>query len=318
MRMSRLAHSDLVRPVSILAAVLAGLLLAAALGHTLLGARSAFSVLQYFATLGPVALGLGLTMILREYDLAVGATMGLAGCVAVLTGGAHPVFGLVCGLATGLAIGGLQGALIVALKLSSIPVTLGGLMTVGGLSFVVTGNQSITYPDLAIAMAVNAPEFGIFSGRSLIAIGLFAAASILLGTTRIGRDLAGAGSDRPAAAVAGVRTDAAVVLAFIASGMLSALSGVLLSYGLATASPAGLTEILVPATAAAIIGGVSLAGGRGQPLGLAAGVLTLCLLNAGLNMLGASPFLQNVVLGGVLLVVAVLDAPLLLRRLRVA
>lgn len=315
---TRLSHSDLVRPFLILATVAASLLLVAALGHAALGARSAFSVLQYFATLGPVALGLGLTMILREYDLSVGSTMGLAGCVAVMTGAAHPAVGLLCGLATGLVIGGLQGMAMVALKLSSIPVTLGGLMTVGGLSFVVTGNQSISYPDLAVAMAVNEPVLGIFSWRSLVAIALFLIAAVLLGMTRVGRDLAGAGSDRRAASMAGVRTELAVVLAFMTSGALAALSGVLLSYGLAAASPIGLTDVLVPATAAAIIGGVSLSGGRGHPLGIAAGVLTLCMLNAGLNLFGASPFVQIVVLGGVLLAVAVFDAPLLLRRLRFA
>ena len=113
-----------------------------------------------------------------------------------------------------------------------------------------------------------------------------------------------------------MRTGPVLLLVFVTSGALSALSGVLLSYSLASASPAGLTDVLVPATAACIIGGVSLTGGRGTALGVALGVLTLCLLDAGFSVLGTSPFMQNVVLGAVLLAVAVADAPLLTRYVR--
>jgi ribose/xylose/arabinose/galactoside ABC-type transport system permease subunit len=273
--------------------------------------------MQYFATLAPVALGLGLTMITREYDLSVGSVLGVAGCIAIISGAGNPYLGLLYGLGTGVVIGLVQGMLIVGLRMSSIPVTLGGLMTIGAFSYVITGNQTIASPDLNVAMAVNAPVLGVFSVRSVVALACCLVAAVILAYTRIGRDLSASGSDRRAAATAGVRTDVALVLVFMTSGGLSALSGVLLSYSLAAASPVGLTDILVPATAACIIGGVSLSGGRGHPIGIAAGVLTLCVLSAGLNALGASPFVQNLVMGGVLLAVAVGDAPLLLRRLRV-
>jgi ribose transport system permease protein len=313
----RLENSDVTRPALVLSTVFVALLSMAFFMHTSLDARSAYSVLQYFATLAPVALGLGLTMIAREYDLSVGSTLGLAGCVAVIAGAGNPYLGLLCGVGAGLLVGLVQGALIVGLRMSSIPVTLGGLLTIGAVSYVITGNQTITYPDLDVAMAVNAPVFGILSERSLIAVACFVVAASIVTYTRIGRDLAASGSDRKAATTAGVRTGVVLVLVFMTSGGLSAFSGVLLSYSLAAASPVGLTDILVPATAASIIGGVSLSGGRGHPMGIAAGVMTLCVLNAGLNALGASPFVQNVVMGGVLLAVAVSDAPLLLRRLRV-
>jgi len=311
-----LLTSDATRPFVVLATVLATLLVVAAGTRTAVDAHLAFSVLQYFATLAPVALGLGLTMIAGEYDLSVGSVLGLAGCVTVITGATSPALGLACGMALGAFAGLLQGLLIVWLRLSSVSVTLGGLMSLGALSYVVTGNRTVTYPDLGVAMAVNAPIGGIVSARGVIAFACYAVVALLLRETRVGRDLAATGSDRAAALTAGVRTDVVLVLVFATSGALAALSGVLLSYSLASASPAGLTDVLVPATAATIIGGVSLSGGRGHPLGVAAGVLTLCVLDAGLNALGASPFMQNVAMGAVLLVVAIGDAPLLTRYLR--
>ena len=88
----------------------------------------------------------------------------------------------------------------------------------------------------------------------------------------------------------------------------------MLSYSLASASPAGLSDVLVPATAAAILGGVSLGGGTGRPLGIATGVLILAVLRSGLNAVGAPPFVNDIAMGAMLVTVAILDGPYLMRR----
>lgn len=274
-----------------------------------------FSILQYFATIGPVALGLGLTMIAREFDLSVGSTMSLAGCIAVIASASDPYLGAVCGIGSGLLIGLVQGLAITGLGLSSISVSLGALMTLAGLSYVVTGNLTVPLNHLEITSAINAPILGIFSFRSLFAIACFVAASLVFDRTRIGAQLIATGSDRTAATTAGVRTNQTVVVIFMISGGLAAASGVFLTYGLSVASPSGLTDILVPAISASIIGGVALSGGRGTPIGIAFGTLTLCLLNAGLNALGVSPLAQQVILAAVLFSVALAAAPRLYRIL---
>ena len=97
--------------------------------------------------------------------------------------------------------------------------------------------------------------------------------------------------------------------------MLAALAGSLLSYSLAAASPVALADTLVPAAAAAIIGGVSLSGGKGTPIGIAGGVLVLAVLRSGLTAIGVPPFAHDIVTGAVLLAVALLDAGDLERRL---
>jgi ribose transport system permease protein len=267
-----------------------------------------FSVLQQFATIGPIALGLGLSMTIREFDLSVGGMLSLSGCIAVLTGAQYPVLGVALAVLCGLIWGLFQGAMMVWLRLGSIGVTLGGLLTLGGLAYVVTGNVSISYPRMDVALAVNSPVAHIFSLRSLIALAAFMVAAFFMARTRVGRDVYATGSDRRAAMVAGVRTDAIIPAIFACSGALTALAGSLLSYSLAAASGVALTDALVPATAAAIIGGVSLTGGKGTPIGIIGGVLVLCLLSAGLNAVGVPPAVQDVVTGGVLFMVAVADA----------
>jgi ribose/xylose/arabinose/galactoside ABC-type transport system permease subunit len=268
-----------------------------------------FSILQYFATIGPVALGLGLTMIAREFDISVGGTMSLAGCIAVICSGNDPYTGAFCGIAAGLLVGLLQGILVTGLKLSSISVSLGALITLAGLAYVVTNNQTIPLNHPEITGGINAPILSVFSFRSLFAIGCFAVAGVVFARMRIGSELIATGSDRTAAATAGVRVNRIVIATFMLSGALAASSGVFLTYGLSVASPSGLTDVLVPSISAAIIGGVSLAGGRGSPVGIALGALTLCMLNAGLNALSVSPVAQQIILAAVLFTVAVTAAP---------
>ena len=307
--------SPALRPFFLLAAIIALLALADAGQGRFLNRATTFSVLQQFATIGPVALALGLSMIVREFDLSVGGMLSLAGCIAVMTGAGNPVLGAAIAVLAGCAAGLIQGSIMVWLGLSSVSVTLGGLLTLCGLTYVLTGNATIAYARMDIALLVNDPILGVFSLRSATALLAFALAALIMARTRIGRDVVAVGSDRRAALVAGVEVDRVLVGVFMVSGMLTGLAGALLSYSLAAASPVALADTLIPAAAAAIIGGVSLSGGKGTPLGIAAGVLVMAVLRSGLTAIGVPPFAHDVVTGGVLLAVALLDAEELQRRL---
>jgi ribose/xylose/arabinose/galactoside ABC-type transport system permease subunit len=315
--MSRWRHLDgpHARPFAVLGACI--ILLAAIDGAEgrFLSAATAYSTLQIFATISLVTLGLGLTMMIREFDLSVVGMYGMAGCVAVLAGTHHPWLGLSLALAIGLIAGIAQGFIIVRLRLSSVGVTLGGLLVFVGIAFVLTESRSLPYDNLGVALLLNERIGGIFSVRSLVPIAFFAAAVVIFAWTRLGRDIIAIGSDRRAAITTGVKVDTLIIGIFAVSGLCAALSGALLSYSLASASPAGLSDVIAPAAAGAILGGVSLGGGSGRPLGIAAGALTLAVLRSGLNAVGAPPFVNDIAMGTVLLAVAVLDGPYLARRL---
>jgi ribose/xylose/arabinose/galactoside ABC-type transport system permease subunit len=240
---------------------------------------------------------------------------GMAGCIAVLTGTQNPWLGLGFALAIGLITGAAQGFIIVRLHLSSIGVTLGGLLVCVGIAFVLTESRSLPYENLAIALLLNERFFEVFSIRSIVAVAIFAGVAVLFVWTRLGRDIIAIGSDRRAAQTTGVQVDGLIIGVFAFSGLCAALSGALLSYSLASASPAGLSDVIASAAAGAILGGVSLGGGTGRPLGIAAGALTLAVLRAGLNAVGAPPFVNDITIGAVLLAVAFLDGPYLARRL---
>jgi ribose/xylose/arabinose/galactoside ABC-type transport system permease subunit len=303
------------RPYMFLAAAVLLLTLLDWGGGRFLSQATVISTLQSFATLGPAALGLGLTMLIGEFDLSVAGMFGLAGCIAVLTGTEHAWLGLLLALLAGCGFGLVQGMIITTLNIASVGVTLGGLLTAVGIAFVLTESQSLTYPNMELALALNERMAGIFSPRSLVAMAVFAVVIFILGFARLGRDMIAIGSDRRAAVTSGVSVNAIVIGTFAFSGLAASLSGALLSYSLASASPSGLSDVLVPAAAAAILGGVSLSGGTGTPLGITAGVLTLALLRSGLNAVGAPPFAHDVAMGTILLTVAVLDSSHLGRQM---
>lgn len=204
---------------------------------------------------------------------------------------------------------------MVRLRLGSIGITLGGLLIFAGVAYVLTENRSIPYENIGVALEMNRRFASIFSIRSLLTLVIFILAGVVIAMTRIGRDIIAIGSNRRAAIIGGVNVDGLIIAVFAFSGATTALSGALLSYSLASAAPTGLTDVIVPAVAAAILGGVSLGGGTGRPLGIAVGALVLGMLRAGFNALGAPPFVNDISMGPILILVAITDGAWFLRRL---
>jgi ribose transport system permease protein len=268
-----------------------------------------YNTLQGLAPLGLLTLGLGLTMIAGEFDLSVVGSYALGGMIAVKAGQSSPVLGVAAAVAAGAATGALQGGLIARLRISSLPVTLAAYIALLGLASAMSGGLSVTYANSAASLWVDQGIGGIFSPRSLVTLAAFAIAALILGRTRLGREVRAIGGDRRASRVAGVRVERVLVGLFTASGALAALSGALLSFGYASANPAPGLQPLILSAVACLAGGVSLAGGRGLPAGLLAGALSVALV-AQLVAITALPDYSTGLLDAALLAVIVaVDAP---------
>lgn len=272
-----------------------------------------YNALQYFAGAGLLALALGITMVAGEFDLSTVGLFGLAGMIAVQTGQGSPLVGVLLALAAAAAIGVVQGVLVAKLRINSMTVTLGGYLSVLGLTAVLGNSKSVPYPDYTVGASLDQSIATFFSQRSLIAIAMFVLVALTMRYTTIGRHVRAIGGDRRASRVVGVRVDRYLIGVFVASAMLSALGGAMLGYSQATAVPdVGLSPLIFGVTAT-LLGGVTLAGGKGGPLGIAAGALTLALLNELFAVLQTADYVSNLVTGGLLLVVTVISAPDILR-----
>ena len=267
---------------------------------------------QTFADLGLIALALGITMIAGGFDLSVIGMYGLGAMVAVKLGTSSPMLGVIAALATGALAGAVQGTIVARLRMNSMTVTLGGYLILLGITGVLGHNKNVQYTDFGVAASLNEPIATIFSPRSLITLGIFALVFFLMWLTRLGTDVRAVGGERRASRTAGVRVDAYVVGVFVVSGMIAGLGGALHGYSVATAAPDPGLAPLIFAITAALLGGIALAGGRGTAAGIAAGVLTLSLLQEFFAIQATPEYVSSIVTGGLLVVVAVIAAPDLL------
>ena len=266
-----------------------------------------FTIFEGFAWLGLAALAVGVTIIAGELDLSVGSVAAVAGIIAVSTVediGLIPA--VVVATLLGLAYGAAQGYLIHRLKIHSLVFTLGTLIALRGLAFMISGENTVVMKDLDIADMVRR-QLWIFSPFSLVTILVFALVGLFLVYTRFGREIFAIGGGRQEAAAAGVPLVRPLVLVFALSGSMAALAGALTSIKSGSAGPAAFEQLLLPAATAALIGGVSLLGGKGSVIGIAIGALTLRFISSGLSLGGAPFYILTLATGAVLVVVVVLE-----------
>jgi len=264
-----------------------------------------YDVMQSVAALGLVSLGLGLTVLIAEFDLSVAAMTGLGGMLAVISGESSPLLGVLIAAGAGLAVGAAQGCIIAWGRFNSMAVTLGTLLLLSGATQILSNSQSLDYGRLDVAVRLDNPVLVIFSLRSLIVVAIFIGVGLVLAYSRLGPQLRATGGHREGARVAGLRVDHVVIGVFATSGLLCALSGALLSYSLASAAPdIGTTPLLFAATAV-LLGGVKLSGGEGSALGILLGVLALAVLQEVLAILLAPDFAVDLITGGSLLAVVI-------------
>lgn len=254
-----------------------------------------------------LAAGQTYVIILAEIDLSVGAVLGISSIVTAFTLQEHSLpVGLLAGWSVGAVAGLVNGLLVTKLRMPSFIATLAMMSVLSGLTLQFSqGNpvsiRSDRFLDIGQAHLLGVPM------PVWIMLVAFAAFGFLLSRTRFGRYVYATGDNADAARLAGIKVHRVKILAFVISGVLSATAGFILAARLGTAQPTAGTGLELAAIAAVIIGGTSLAGGRGALAGTLIGALLLGVIDNGLNLLAVSPFLQGVVKGLVILLAIFLD-----------
>jgi len=299
---------QLIVPSVVLTLTLGALLTLPVYSTTALTVFDGYNTLQNFAALGLVALGVGITMIAGELDLSSAGTYAFAGMLAVKAGQDSAVVGLVIAVGVAALLGAAQGLLVAKLRISSVPITIAGFFVLAGAVGAIGHDQSVRFEAFNVGLRLDEPILSLFSVRSLVVLGLFVLVALFMGFTRVGRDVRAVGSDRDAARVSGVRVDAILVGTFATSAALCALGGALLAFSLSVAQATVTVNPLIFAVTAALVGGVTLSGGRGGALGVAAGALSLSVVQQVFAMLASPSYVQNLAFGGLLLLAVASDA----------
>jgi len=283
------------RDLALIPAIIAIAIVGQIVNPVFLHPDNVLNVLQTMSEIAILVLAETLVLIAGKMDLSLESTFGLAPGIAawltvqpgvthglgVLPGGwAIPVTLLV-----GALVGALNGLLIVRFKLNGFIVTLGMLIVIRGLLTGISGGQTFFgLPDSMMYLS-NTNWLGL-PASIWVCFLAFAIAIVVLGFTRTGRALYAIGGNVDAARAAGIRTDRVLWSALIAASTLAALGGLLLSGRLASVAAAQGNGDIFKVFAAAVIGGISLNGGKGSMFGAFTGVLLLFMIENVLTLAG--------------------------------
>jgi rhamnose transport system permease protein len=265
------------------------------------------------------AIGEALVVITRNVDLSVEATIGLvAYCVASLlerhaldTPGA-----IAFGLGLGLILGMVNGVVVTILKVPAIVATLGTLSIFRGIDYLVAGSHQVPLAGLPPGFTDPAGDsvFGI-PVFVLIAVSIVIVGSVVLRSTRFGRQLYAVGSNPEAAAILGIPSRLVVFTAFSLCGLLAGVAGILYVMEFGTINGTSATGLVLAVVAAVVVGGVNIFGGSGTLAGAAIGALFLGFIANALILVGLSQFWLQAIYGVVILLAISADA-IILRRLQ--
>ncbi|SFR17400.1 ribose transport system permease protein [Lentzea waywayandensis] len=264
-----------------------------------LNAQNLLNVGVQAAVIAIMAFGMTFVVVAGGIDLSVGSIAALAAMVGALTAG--PI-GLVVGALCGL----VNGALISYGKLPPFIATLAMLSVARGLTLVFSEGQPhetdamVTFLGSNLAPMVPLPL--------LLMLAFFGITGLILTRTNLGRRMYAIGGNEEAAKLSGIDVRRQKLWIYALSGLFAAAAGLVLAGRLGSAGPQAAAGYELDAIAAVVIGGASLSGGVGRATGTLVGALVLAVLRNGLNLLQVPPFWQQVVIGVVIALAALLDS----------
>jgi rhamnose transport system permease protein len=259
-----------------------------------------------------LAVGQTLVIITRNVDLSVGSVLGLAAFLAGDLLSSHPGMSLplvfLLGIGLGAACGLFNGILVTWGQVPALVVTLGTLYAFRGLAFLWTDGRQVnaeTLPDAFLNLGTDSllgvPVLVVIALVVMLAVGQW------LRDYRSGRELYAIGSNPEGARLAGVRSDRRVLTAFVGSGALAGLAGVLFAARFGTVDATAGTGYELTVVAATVVGGVAIFGGTGSVYGAALGALLLGTITSSLIVLRVEAFWQQAAIGALLLVAIAFD-----------
>ncbi len=266
------------------------------------------SVVRQTAVINIMALGMTLVIISGGIDLSVGSILAMGGLFGtmMMQAGQPVLVGVAVGLLTGCLCGFVNGTLVTRLKINPFIVTLGTMGIIRGLTLLISNGLPVhqipkDFSYLGEGMLLGVP----FVLWLLVICAL--AVHVILEHTRLGRYAFAIGSNPDAAYYAGIPVNFHTVAVYSICGMLTGLAGMIEASRLMTGQPTAGQGYELQAIAAVVIGGGSLRGGEGTVLGTLVGAFIMGLLANGSDLLGISPYLQQAIIGAVIILAVTVD-----------
>jgi ribose transport system permease protein len=271
------------------------------------------AILFSTVVIGTLALGTTFVIITGGIDLSIGTGMALCAVISgvlIVNAGLPVPLGVLGAVLFGGLIGLINGVNIALLKLPPFIATLAMMLVAQGLALVISKSTPIYFTDSPSYVKISTGHLipGLNLPNAVIILAVLAVvAGVLLNKTILGRYTYSIGSNEEATALSGINVRKWKIIIYTLAGLFIGLAGVLISARLGSAQPATGTGYELQAIAAVVIGGTSLAGGKGSIVGTVIGALIISVLNNGLQIMSIPQEWQNVILGCVILVAVYAD-----------
>lgn len=281
---------------------------ASVLSDAFLSFTNLFNVARQVSMTAIVAAGMTLVIITAGIDLSVGSVVALAGAIAAgFLRDTHSVMiALLAALAVGVVLGLFNGLLITKGRLPDFIVTLATMAIARGLTLQYTKGHPIAVATKSFKV-FGAGFVGPIPVPIIIMVGVFLVVHALLRLTRFGRYTYAVGGNANASRLSGINVNYVKLMVYVLSGVLAAVTAVILTARLGSAEPTAGGGMELDAIAAVILGGTSLAGGQGGVAGTLIGALIMGVMDNTLNLMNVSPFWQEVAQGSIILVAVLAD-----------
>lgn len=269
------------------------------------------TIARQVAVTATVAFGMCYVMLSGHMDLSVGSIVSITGVVVAICYSKAHLPMIVCvlvGLAVGVMIGFINGMVITRTKMPPIIGTIGMQQVAAGVALLITNGQPIYDMGNSWKWIAQSNLFNVIP-TPLIFVAIIAVITIFVLTkTYFGRQIYACGSNEEAARLSGIKTDRIHIYAYMISGLLSAVAGVILMSRVNSGQPTGGSGLEMDVLTALVVGGISFSGGQGKIINVISGSLVIGVLTNGLVNVGMSEFWQKVIKGLVLLFAVGLDA----------
>jgi ribose transport system permease protein len=297
------------RKLIIIAAVAMAAILLLIYNPRFFNPRNLRNILVQSSTLGLMAIGMTLVYLIGGMDLSIPSVMALGGILGayVMKNGGHPLVGIVTALALGGFVGAVNGISVAKLKMIPFVVTLAMMQVMSGASTWITNSVSIEVP-------IDYINIILFKIADLPLPVYFFVLVTAISTwyckrTVTGRWIYAIGSNLGTAKVCGIPTQKIIIGTYIASGLFAGLTGILLTARLGAAGPLmGSSNVILDVMSASVVGGVSIYGGIGSPLGAALGAIIITVLNNILNLMQVDFFPAQVIKGFLIIAFVAMDS----------
>ncbi|WP_434316395.1 ABC transporter permease [Leifsonia sp. P73] len=272
-----------------------------------LSPNNLLNIFRQTSTITIIAVGMTYVIAAAQIDLSVGSTAGLASVVTAMGISAWgPLPGILCGLAVGVVVGSINGALVSMLGIPSFLVTLGMLGIAVGTAQWITASAPIPILDDTYNTIFGSGDIGPIPGLILWSGVFVAIGAVVLARTKFGRQVLATGGNRTAADFTGINTKRITFQVLLLSGLVASVAGMLYAGRLQSGRFQWGTGDELSAIAAVILGGTSLFGGSGTVIGTLFGSLLIGLINNGLILAGLDSSQQQVVRGGIIILAVAL------------